>query len=197
MINNRPLPANTNRYGVFTCLKIGFDVAIPMRAKRCQVVQCLPHTHPWVKSHKVRHVRQSPLDLHFLPDRVQPQHRELPGARPQQVQEAFHHGSFAGAVPAKQAVTLASRHREVEIMHRLGPPIGVGQVADDNGWGGIAHKSLGVAFIAGATFILQNIQTVTNQIQELGSGHLQVMCLDDDRIDLLGQQLAPDVLLQR
>src|SRR2546425_7754240 len=47
-----------------------------------------------------------------------------------------------------------------------------------------------------APFVVEHVHSFADQFEELGAGYLQMVRLHDGLVDLLGQQLAPDLLSQ-
>src|SRR5205823_6124740 len=107
-----------------------FGVAVPMPAERCEVIECVPYAHPWIKRHVVGHVRQARLDGYFMACRVEPEDFHFPRGGPQQIQQALDRGRLARAVAAEKTITASRQNAKTQAVHGVRPAITADQVID-------------------------------------------------------------------
>ena len=110
--------------------QVGFDVAVPVFAKRGEIFQRLAHGHPRIKRDRVRHVGEARFHGHFVALRVEAEHAHRAGIRTEQIQQAFDGRGLARAVAAKKAVTASGADGQAQAVDGVQLAVAAGQVFD-------------------------------------------------------------------
>src|SRR6266536_5531683 len=84
-----------------------FSLAVPMPAERREVIERVPHAHPRVKRHMIGHVGEARFDRNLMARRVESEHFDLPGSRPEQVQQTLDRGCLARSIAAEKTITTS------------------------------------------------------------------------------------------